>query len=111
MASSTEWNEQTIRRREGSGEKEFRGATDSISLRMVASEAGWKRTISWRSVIRRVFDGGLGWERGGRLERSRVSAGRDEEEEDREARLAMNEGEEGMDCGGDAVIPSMLCVF
>lgn len=32
-----------MRRMEGSGEKEFRGAMDSIWERMEAREGGWKR--------------------------------------------------------------------
>lgn len=49
-----------MRRREGSGEKEFRAANTRIWLRMVSRDVGWKRTRSFRSVIKRVFDGGVG---------------------------------------------------
>lgn len=49
-----------MRRRDGSGEKEFRGATEVICLRIASREEGWKRTRSFKSVIRRVFEGGDG---------------------------------------------------
>lgn len=80
-----------MRRREGSGEKELRGATAVILARMASREGGWKRVRSWRLVIRRVFVGGVGWERGGRLERSRDRVGREEVEEVHE-RFALKEG-------------------
>lgn len=84
MASSVERKEQTIRRREGRGEKEFSGATAVIWARIEASDVGWKRKRSCRSVIRSVFEGGEGCESGGRLDRSRVREGRDEEREEEE---------------------------
>lgn len=62
-----------MRRSDGSGEKEFRGATEEILVRMASREGGWKRRRSCRLVMRRVLDGGVGWERGGRFERSRES--------------------------------------
>jgi hypothetical protein len=49
-----------MRRMEGSGEKEFRGATAVIWLRISSSAAGWKTSRSWRLVIRRVLEGGVG---------------------------------------------------
>lgn len=78
-----------MRRREGSGEKEFRGATEVIVSRILLIKGGWKRVRSRRLVIRRVFVGGVGVVRGGRLERSRERAGREEEEE--RERLALKE--------------------
>lgn len=80
-----------MRRRDGSGEKEFRGATEVIWLRIASREEGWKRMRSFRSVMRRVFEGGVGLESGGRLERSMERDGRD----DREERFAWVGGEEG----------------
>lgn len=79
-----------MRRREGSGEKEFKGATEVIVSRILLIKGGWKRVRSRRLVIRRVFVGGVGVVRGGRLERSRERAGREEVEEERE-RLALKE--------------------
>jgi hypothetical protein len=67
---------------EGSGEKEFRAATAVICDRMASRDAGWKRRRSLSSVISRVFDGGVGWDSGGRLDRSSVRDGRDEDRED-----------------------------
>lgn len=60
-----------------------------ICVRISAREDGWKRYRSCRSVMRRVFDGGVGFDRGGRLDRSRVSCGLEDD------RLALNDGEEG----------------
>lgn len=77
-----------MRRREGSGEKEFRAATEVIWLRIASRDEGWKRYRSFKSVMRRVFEGGDGEESGGRLERSREREGRD----DREERFVSDEG-------------------
>lgn len=46
-----------MRRREGSGENEFRGAMDSICERSKAREEGWKMWRLLSSVKMRVFDG------------------------------------------------------
>jgi len=77
VASAVLWKEQTIRRMEGSGEKEFRGALADIWERISSSAGGWKMWRSWRSVIKRVFDGGVGWDSGGMLETSMDSEGRE----------------------------------
>jgi hypothetical protein len=45
---------------EGRGEKEFRGAMEVIWERISSRAGGWKTWRSWRSVIRRVLDGGDG---------------------------------------------------
>lgn len=66
MASSTVVKEQTMRRKDGSGEKELRGAVADIWALRVSMAGGWKRSRSWRSVISRVFDGAEGCETGGR---------------------------------------------
>lgn len=95
-----------MRRSEGSGEKEFRGATEVIWARMESRDDGWKRWRSCRSVISRVFVGGVGRERGGRLDRSRDREGRDEE---REERLALKEGDEGCERGGELVSCILAC--
>ncbi|KKZ64848.1 hypothetical protein EMCG_09225 [[Emmonsia] crescens] len=60
MAAEMEVKEQTMRRREGSGEKEFSGVMRDIWAFMASREEGWKRDRSRRSVIRRVFEGGEG---------------------------------------------------
>lgn len=49
-----------MRRKDGSGEKEFRGAMEVMSSRIEVNEDGWKRKRSWRSVMRSVLDGGDG---------------------------------------------------
>jgi hypothetical protein len=98
MASLSEWKEQMMRRKEGSGEKEFRRATTVIWLRMASSEEGWKRMRSWSSVIRRVLEGGVGCDSGGMLERSMESDGREDDRE--EERLSVEVGSEPS-CGTD----------
>ena len=60
VASSVVVKEQTMRRREGRGENELRTATEVISVRISSRADGWKTSRSLRSVIRRVFDGGVG---------------------------------------------------
>lgn len=80
-----------MRRKEGSGEKEFRAATEVIWLRIASRDDGWKRYRSFKSVMRRVFDGGDGEESGGRLDRSRERDGRD----DRKERFVWEGGERG----------------
>lgn len=67
-----------MRRMDGSGEKEFRGATSVICLRISSSAGGWKTSRSCRPVIRRVLEGGVGWESGGMLAISRDRDGREE---------------------------------
>jgi hypothetical protein len=66
-----------MRRMEGRGEKELRGATEVIWLRISSRAGGWKTSRSWRSVIRRVLEGGVGWESAGILAISRDRDGRD----------------------------------
>lgn len=80
IASASEWKEQTMRRRDGSGEKELRGTMDVIWLRIASREEGWKRIRSLRPVISSVLDGGVGWESGGRPDKSIERDGREERE-------------------------------
>jgi hypothetical protein len=61
---------------------------------MVAREAGWKIVVSFSWVIRRVLDGGEGWLRAGRAERSRESG-------DAERRCATDLGDEVAEVGGE----------
>ena len=52
---------------------------------MVARLSGVNICVLFRFVKRRVLDGGVGWERGGRWERSRVRLDlREAEEEERD---------------------------
>lgn len=74
-ASSMVRNEQTMRRKLGNGEKELSCATDVIFSRMAVREEGWKTRRLWSSVMMRVLLGGLGFESGGRLDRSNVKEG------------------------------------
>ena len=53
--------------------------------RIVASEAGWKIASDSRFVMRRVFEGGEGVERGGKLDKSIDKGTRGEERADDEA--------------------------
>src|SRR6266536_5773744 len=59
-----------MRRRDLSGEKEWRGTMLERWVRIVASDAGWNTERSSRLVIRSVFEGGAGVLRGGMEERS-----------------------------------------
>lgn len=69
---------------------------------MVCKFSGRKTSVLLRLVKRRVLEGGVGCERGGSFERSRVRPGdlRLEEEEDREDRVVLSE----------ASIVKMVCI-
>jgi len=82
-----------MRLRDLSGEKEFRGARELICSRIVARDAGWKMLRSSRRVIRSVFVGGEGEDRGGIEPKSIERGERD--------RFADSEGEEEPDTGGE----------
>lgn len=60
IAASSEKKETTIRRKDFSGAKEWRGAVASISPRMVWRFGALKISMSRRFVISRVFEGGVG---------------------------------------------------
>lgn len=66
-----------MRRIDGRGEKELRRARTVIWLRIASRESGWNRIKSCSSVIRRVLEGGDGWESGGMVERSIERDGRE----------------------------------
>jgi hypothetical protein len=72
----------------------------------VARELGWKMRRLLSSVMMRVFEAWVGCDIVGRLERSSVRVGLDDVEEDREAQLALKEG----DPGGEVVRPAMFSV-
>lgn len=92
-----------MRRIEGRGEKEFSGATAVIWLRISSSAGGWKTSRSWRLVIRRVLEGGVGWESAGMLAISRDRDGREVWDE------PVNLGDEASEHGGEAEV-AILCV-
>lgn len=46
------------------------GAEEFMRSLMVCRLSGRKTSASWRLVMMRVFEGGVGWLSGGRLERS-----------------------------------------
>lgn len=83
-----------MRRRDLRGAKECRGEMELMCWRMVAREAGWKmcRSSSW--VMRRVLEGGAGWERGGILCRSM-------ERGEFARRLLKEVGDEAVEVGGE----------
>ena len=85
-----------IRERDLSGEKLCNGAISSTCCRIVARDAGWNILGSSSLVIRRVLEGGEGWESGGIEDRSidRADWARFAERPD---------GEEEDDRGGDSV--------
>lgn len=115
----------TMRRRDGSGEKVWRrpGAAEAgieVDMRdsSLARGMGWKR-VGWvRLVTRRVFEGGVGWIKGGTVERSMergeerrrgvedvLLLEEEEEEEEREEVLELRErGSLGMGCLVVAVV-------
>lgn len=64
--------------------------------RMVAREAGWKIVGEFSWVIRRVFEGGEGVVKGGRVERSRFRG-----EAERRWETVGIWGEEVVEVGGD----------
>jgi hypothetical protein len=82
-----------MRRKELRGAKAWIGAECVIRSRMVCKFSGRKTSVLLRLVKRRVLEGGVGCERGGSFERSRVRPGdrRLEEEEDREDRVVLSE--------------------
>lgn len=69
-------------------------------MRIWRSEVGWKIEGSWRSVIKRVFDGAEGDVRGGMSERSR--------ERGRSVRLGS--GNVGGDEGGETLWSNMFAL-
>jgi hypothetical protein len=82
-----------MRRKDLRGAKAWIGAECVIRSRMVCKFSGRKTSVLLRLVKRRVLEGGVGCERGGNFERSRVRPGdlRLEEEEDREDRVVLSE--------------------
>jgi hypothetical protein len=94
-----------MRRKDLSGEKEWMATMLERCVRIVAREAGWNIARSSRLVIRRVFDGGAGVERGGMEERSIESGVRG----DRGDRVGDDEVGEWKDWGfdGETAMASM----
>lgn len=95
MQSASEWKETMIRAMDLRGEKELRGARESMCWRIVAREAGWKILGSVSLVIRRVLEGGAGEMRPGREVRS-IERG------ERERFFDRPPGEEVAETGGEA---------
>lgn len=94
MAASISKKEMTMRRKDLSGAKAWIGAVMAISPRIRSKLSGRKMSVLFRPVKRRVFDGGVGCVKGGKLERSRVRPDlREADEDDREGR-----GESSMMC-------------
>lgn len=59
-----------MRRKDLRGAQEWIGAEALMRSLIVCRLSARKISASWRLVIRRVFDGGVGWIKGGRFERS-----------------------------------------
>lgn len=74
-----------MRRKDLRGAQTWIGADALIRSRIVWRLSGRKISGSCRFVMRRVFEGGVGMDIGGRLERSMVMEARDPREEGREA--------------------------
>jgi len=60
-----------MRRKDLSGANEWMGAVCSMRSRMVCRFSGRKMSVLSRLVKMSVFEGGVGWTNGGRLDRSR----------------------------------------
>ena len=71
MAESSLKKETIMRRKERSGAQEWIGAEALIKSLIVWRLSARKTSGSWRLVINRVFEGGVGMLRGGIVERSR----------------------------------------
>lgn len=86
MAESSSKKETIIRRNERKGAQEWIGALALIRSLIVWRLSARKISGSWRFVMRRVLEGGVGIVRGGMVERSRDIGVRDSREEGREER-------------------------
>lgn len=86
MAESSSKKETIMRRKERKGAQEWIGADELMRSLIVWRLSARKISESWRLVIKRVFEGGVGMERGGRVERSRDIGVLDSLEEGREER-------------------------
>ncbi len=83
MAESSVKKETIMRRKDFSGAQEWMGADELIKSLIVWMLSARNISGSLRLVIRRVFEGGVGWTRGGRLERS-IDIGLDLRDDGRE---------------------------
>lgn len=75
-----------MRRKERRGAQEWIGAEELIRSLIVWRLSARKISGSWRLVMRRVLEGGVGMERGGIVERSMDIGVRDSLDEGREER-------------------------
>jgi len=83
MAESSEKKETMMRRKDLRGAQEWIGAEELMRSLMVWRLSGRKISMSWRLVIRRVLEGGVGAWRGGMADRS-IERGVREREEGRD---------------------------
>lgn len=93
IAESSSKKETIIREKDFKGAQEWIGAEVLMRSLIVWRLSGRKISASFRLVIRRVLEGGVGWVRGGRLVRSRDSDLWEPRREERELPV----GEVGVD--------------
>jgi len=70
IEDSSSKNDTIMRRKDLRGAQEWIGAEVLMRSLIVWRLSARKMDASWRLVIMRVFEGGVGWVRGGMLERS-----------------------------------------
>jgi hypothetical protein len=70
MAEASSKKETMMRRKDLRGAQAWIGAEESMRSLMVWRLSGRKMAVSRRFVMRRVFEGGVGIDRGGTIERS-----------------------------------------
>uniref|UniRef100_A0A1Y1LIK7 Uncharacterized protein n=1 Tax=Photinus pyralis TaxID=7054 RepID=A0A1Y1LIK7_PHOPY len=100
MEESMSKKEMTMRRNDFRGAKAWIGAILATSPRIRSKLSGRKMSVLLRPVKRRVFDGGVGCVKGGKLERSRVRPDlREADEDDRERRGVTSIMRAGVVCG------------
>lgn len=101
-----------MRRKDFSGDHVYIGAVASISCRIVCKLSGRKMSRSSKFVIRRVLVGGVGWVRGGMLDRSKLREDRDDPRRSKRGRSG-DEGEAGEAVGDrdPAIFPTCKLVF
>jgi len=106
MADSSFQKETTILRKDLRGAHEWIGAEALIRSLMVWRLSARKISASERLVIKRVFEGGVGWIRGGRFERSMdILLFRDARDVGLDSGGDVGEvGESDGDCSGDDIL-------
>jgi len=94
-----------MRRKDLRGAHEWIGAEAFMRSLMVWRLSARKMEASWRLVIRRVLEGGVGWIKGGRFERSMdMLLFRDARDVGLDSGGEVEVGERDGDCSRDAIL-------